>query len=200
MDNRSSDTRSPLATDAYSSPPCYAHEFAPGDDRMPPMTVEEVLSLLNTLLEAERAGARVIAAFLDDYGRDTPAWRQLAAVQRDEARNCAILIDLIRRLNGVPTAVTGSFLVKALAVSGRTARLRFLNRGQEWVARKIHEALPRLEQDFVLGALFAMQESHLLNIELCDALAEMVEAQPRPRTDSGLRKAAQSAFHLMGED
>jgi nitronate monooxygenase len=189
-----------MDTDAYSSPPCYVHEFAPGHDRKPPMAAEEIVGLLNTLLEAERAGAKVLAAFLDDYRRNTRAWRQLAAVQRDEARNSAILIDLIRRLNGTPSAASGSFLEKALAVNGRIARLRFLNRGQQWVARRINEALPRLEQDFVHGALFAMQESHLLNIELCDALVEVLEEKADREMGSRLKKAAQAAFHLMGED
>lgn len=136
------------------------------------MPAEEIVGLLNELLEAERAGAKVLAAFLEDYERDTPAWRQLAAVQRDEAKNCAILIDLVRRLDGTPSEATGAFLGKALAVDGKLARLQFLNRGQKWVARRINEALPHLEPDFVRGALFAMQESHLLNIELCDALVE----------------------------
>ena len=166
-----------MATDGYSSPPCYAHEIAPdhfGESRA--MPTAELVELLNVLLEAERAGAKVLAAFLGDYERDTPAWRQLAAVQRDEAKNCAILIDLIRRINGTPSAATGDFLGKALATEGKVARLQFLNRGQRWVARKINEALPRLEQDFVCGALFAMQESHLLNIEACDALAETLDA------------------------
>ena len=165
-----------MATD-YSSPVCYAHEIAPDYFGAPPMMpTEELVGLLNALLEAERAGAKVVAAFLNEYERDTPAWRQLAAVQRDEANNCAILIDLIRRVNGTPSAVTGSFLGKALAVEGKAARLQFLNRGQEWVARKINESLPYLEPDFVRGALFAMQESHLLNIEACDALMETLEA------------------------
>jgi hypothetical protein len=189
-----------MDTNAYSSPPCYAHELASDHDRKPPMAVEEIVNLLNMLLEAERAGAKVLAAFLNDYERDTRAWRQLAAVQRDEARNCAVLIDLIRRLKGKPSAATGAFLDKALAVSGRIARLRFLNLGQQWVARKIHEALPRVDQDFALGALFAMQESHLLNIELCDALVEVLEEKADREMESRLKKAAQSAFHLMGED
>lgn len=136
------------------------------------MPAEELIGLLNVLLEAERAGAKVLAAFLNDYERGTPAWRQLAAVQRDEARNCAILMDLIRRVGGAPSTVTGDFLGKALAVKGRAARLQFLNRGQQWVARKINDALPRLEQDFVREALIAMHESHLLNIEACEALLE----------------------------
>ena len=166
-----------MATDHYSSPPCYAHELAPAYfGESPMMQAEELVELLNALLEAERAGAKVIAAFMNEYERDTPAWRQLAAVQRDEANNCAILIDLIRRVNATPSAATGSFLGKALAVEGKAARLQFLNRGQEWVARKINEALPYLKQDFVRSTLFAMQESHLLNIEACDALMETLEA------------------------
>jgi uncharacterized protein DUF6306 len=140
------------------------------------MTTVELVGLLNMLLEAERAGARVLASFLDDYERDSPAWSQLLAVQRDEARNCATLLGLIRCVNGTPSAATGAFLEKALAVEGRSARLQFLNRGQQWVARKINEALPYVEQGYARGALFAMQESHLLNIEACDALAETLEA------------------------
>src|SRR5262249_8243313 len=110
-----------MATDptSYSSPACYAHEIAPdyfGEE--PAMSDQEAVGLLNVLLEAERAGARVLAAFLDEYERDTPAWRQLAVVQRDEAQNCAVLLDLIRRLNGTPSAATGDFVGKALAVEG----------------------------------------------------------------------------------
>jgi uncharacterized protein DUF6306 len=163
--------------DGYSSPPCYAHEIAPdyfGESRA--MPAEELIRLLNVLLGAERAGAKVLAAFLNDYQRDTPAWRQLAAVQRDEAKNCVILMDLIRRVNGTPSTLTGDFLGKALALKGKVARLKMLNRGQQWVARKISEALPYLEPDFVRGALVEMHESHLLNIEACDALVETLEA------------------------
>jgi 5-formyltetrahydrofolate cyclo-ligase len=161
----------------YASPACSAHEIAPGYfGTVPPMSAEEIIGLLNVLLEAERAGAKVLAAFLDDYERDTPAWRQLAAVQRDEAKNCAILIDLMRRLGGAPSAATGDFLEKALAVQGRAARLQFLNRGQGWVARKIAEALPNVKEDFVRSALAAMHESHLLNIEACEALGETLHA------------------------
>ena len=165
------------AGDGYSSPACYAHEIAPDyfgePDSMPD---EEVVALLNSLLEAERAGAKVLAAFLDEYERETPAWRQLASVQRDEARNCSILMELIARLHGLPSGATGEFLGKALAVSGKAARLEFLNRGQAWVARKIAEALPRLRRDDIRNALAAMRESHLFNIEACDALAETLRA------------------------
>ncbi len=164
------------AAGGYSSPACYAHEIAPDYFGEPAtMPREELTVLLNTLLEAERAGARALAAFLDDYERDTPAWKQLAAVQRDEAKNCAILIELVRRTQGAPSEATGDFLGKALAAEGKVARLEFLNRGQQWVARRIAEALPRVEPAPVRDALAAMHESHLLNIEACDALIEVLQ-------------------------
>src|SRR5258706_15662015 len=101
MDRRHRVMRNSMATDRYSSPACSAHEIAPDYfGESPAMPVDELVALLNVLLEAERAGARVLAEFLNDYERDTPAWRQLAAGKGDEAKNCAILIDLIPRLNG----------------------------------------------------------------------------------------------------
>ena len=161
----------------YSSPACYAHEVAPDYfGEQPALSAEEILGLLNTLLEAERAGAKVLAAFLDDYERDTPAWRQVSAVQRDEAKNCAILIELIRGAGGTPSTGTGDFLGKALKVEGRIARLQFLNRGQAWVARKISEALPNITDVSVRRALADMYDSHLLNIEACEPLIETLEA------------------------
>ena len=66
-----------MAIDRYSSPPCYAHEIAPDDARGPPtMKTEELVGLLNVLLEAERAGAKVLATFPNDHERDPPALRR----------------------------------------------------------------------------------------------------------------------------
>jgi hypothetical protein len=131
---------------------------------------EELAELLNTLLEAERAGAKVLAAFLDEYPRESAAWNQLQRVQRDEAKNCSILIDSIRSLGNTPSSSVGEFFNKALAVQGRAARLKFLNRGQGWVARKIAEALPRIPQGPIHEMLLEMYSSHIANIEACDAL------------------------------
>jgi 5,10-methenyltetrahydrofolate synthetase len=165
------------AAAGYSSPACYAHEVAPGYfGEHSAMSKKELIALLNTLLEAERAGAKVLAAFLDDYERDTPAWRQMSAVQRDEAKNCAILLELIRRAHGTPSTATGDFLEKALKIDGRIARLHFLNRGQGWVARKISEALPNIDDVSMRRALADMYDSHLLNIEACEALIETLQA------------------------
>jgi len=134
------------------------------------MTTPELLVLLNALLEAERAGAKVLSEFLADYPEGSEAWRTLRRVQRDEAENCAILMRLIRGLGAEPSKATGDFVAKALAVEGNTERLTFLNRGQGWVARKIREALPALREDEVRTALVEMQDSHVANIATCDTL------------------------------
>lgn len=131
---------------------------------------EELLTLLNTLLEAERAGAKVIHAYLEDFESDPQAWALLRSVQRDEAENCAVLADLIRHLGGTPSAATGAFLEKALAVKDSRKRLEFLNRGQEWVARRIGAALPKIADPRVKSALQAMYDSHLANIDRCASL------------------------------
>ena len=137
---------------------------------MTPLPTADLLALLNTLLEAERAGAKVLSEFLADYAEGSEAWQTLRRVQRDEAQNCAILMRLIRSLGAEPSKATGDFVAKALAVEGNAARLAFLNRGQGWVARKIREALPGIDAGELRSALVEMQDSHVANIATCDAL------------------------------
>ena len=133
-----------------------------------PMTHEEYGRLLNVLLECERAGAKLLAAYLSELppGSDTAGW--LSVVQRDEARNCSILIHLLLEAGVTPTTAVGAFYDRGLQIPGWRERLRFLNRGQQWVADHIAEALPRLEKFVGRKALAAMHESHLVNIRLCE--------------------------------
>lgn len=131
---------------------------------------EDVGELLNVLLEAERAGAKVLAAYASEMSLPAEAHAVLLQVQRDESGNCATLLRLLRAL-GIPCSRnTGGFLGKALAVRGVRARLEFLNRGQAWVARKIEDAIPRLTQPDVRAALAAMLDSHVANIGKCEKL------------------------------
>lgn len=134
------------------------------------MSPSELGALLNTLLESERAGAKALAAFLHMPGLPAPARATLLSVQRDEAINCAVLMDLLSTLGQEKSGATGPFLEKALAVSGLGARIEFLNRGQAWVERRIEEALPRIEDPHVREELEAMRASHAENIAACAAL------------------------------
>lgn len=134
------------------------------------LPTNELLALLDTLLEAERAGAKVLRVFLADHPEGSEARLTLHKVQIDEAHNCAILARLVRSLGAEPSKATGSFAEKALALQGSEERLAFLNRGQAWVARKIREALPRLPPGEIAAALAEMERSHEVNIAACEAL------------------------------
>lgn len=136
------------------------------------MTTTDLVALLDTLLEAERAGAKVLNEFLADYPEGSNARRTLRDVQGDESENCAILMRLIRGLGAEPSKATGDFVAKALAVEGNAQRLAFLNRGQGWIARKIREALPAIPEGEVRAALVEMHDSHIANIATCDALVQ----------------------------
>lgn len=134
------------------------------------MSRTELVSLLNTLLEAERAGAKVAAAYMSGYEAGTRLWLRLNVVQRDESVNCATLMTLIRGLGATPSRATGGFLQKALAVQGLDARLDFLNRGQNWVVQIIRSALPRIDDPIVKSSLKRMLISHVVNIDRCSRL------------------------------
>lgn len=144
---------------------------------MAEIVTQDLVALLNILLEAERAGAKVLAAFLDEYPRESGPWQQLHAVQHDEAHNCALLMQALRSCGVQPSRATGDFLGKALAVQGRAERLAFLNRGQGWVARKIAGQLPQIAPGPVRQMLSEMHDSHLVNIAACnDLVASLTDA------------------------
>jgi hypothetical protein len=136
------------------------------------MSHEEYADLFNLLLECERAGARLIAAYMQELPPRAGALELLRSVQRDEARNCAVLIHHLLEAGAAPSPKTGEFYQKGLAIRGWSERLEFLNRGQAWVARRIGEALPRLEPSPARAALQEMVDSHLANIARCDGLQE----------------------------
>ena len=138
-------------------------------DWTPTMDAAEYGVLLNRLLEAERAGAKLLAAYCNELPADSPKWYAMRAVQLDEARNCAVLIHLLLEAEVAPTPAVGDFYGRGLAIQGWRERLQFLNRGQAWVAKRIAAALPRVPQGAQL-VLREMYESHLANIDACEAL------------------------------
>lgn len=132
------------------------------------MTLEEYGRLLNLLLECERAGARLLAAYCDELPAGSDLHGRLSLVQRDEARNCSVLIHLLLDAGLQPSTEVGSFYLKGLQIQGWRKRLEFLNRGQQWVADRIAAELPHLEKHIGRRALQSMHESHLANILICE--------------------------------
>ncbi len=133
------------------------------------MAAEEYGAFLNLLLKAERAGARLLAAYLDELPLESSRWKSIRRVQLDEARNCAVLIHLLLEVEVTPTPAVGEFYGRGLAIRGWRERMEFLNRGQAWVAGRIADALPRVPASH-RAFLQSMRDSHVVNIENCEAL------------------------------
>ena len=136
------------------------------------MSRDDYARLLNLLLAHERAGAQLAAAYGEELpaGSERRAW--LGVIQRDEARNCAILIGLLRSQGLEPGAAVSDFYRQGLQVRGWAERLAFLNRAQASVAGRIAGALPQLAR-FAEGrrSLGGMLGSHLLNMHVCEQIA-----------------------------
>ena len=135
----------------------------------PCMAPDEYGALLNQLLEAERAGAKLLSAYLDELQPGSSMWESIRAVQLDEARNCAVLIHLLLEAEVTPTPAVGDFYGRGLAIRGWRERLEFLNRGQGWVAKRLAAALPRVPKS-AQKLLQRMHDSHVANIDQCEAL------------------------------
>ena len=124
---------------------------------------EELTAYLNELLEAERAGARVTLESARDA--QTPDLKDLLrSIQRDEARWCAMLAGHLKLLGEKPTAQTGAFYGKAMAVTDLRERIAFLNRGQGWVVRKVARHVATPAGGTGCADLAEMLRSHEINI------------------------------------
>jgi nitronate monooxygenase len=129
----------------------------------------ELVAALEELLLAERAGARVAAQTAIEVGEGA-AGSLLRVVQRDEARWCAMLLASLQRLGASPSTEVGAFHGKAMAIAETDARLAFLNRGQDWVVRRLDGLIPRVEDGRLRDDLTTMRDAHVENIRLTAAL------------------------------
>jgi nitronate monooxygenase len=127
----------------------------------------EIAAFLNLLLEAERAGAAVARRSAASAGT-LSLGPLLKDVHRDELRWCRMLTRNLRSLGELPSKTVGSFYGKAMAIDALSERMKFLNRGQGWVVRKLSEMLPRIRDPKLHADLVEMLRAHELNIELVD--------------------------------
>jgi nitronate monooxygenase len=157
-----------------ASPACCAHEM---DDRyMGFAGCDTLLPALNELLEAERAGARVM---LRTASEAPEALKSLVmAIHRDKVRWCGVLTRAVHRLEGVPSRKTGALHEQAMTIADIPERLAFLNRGQGWVARKLKMLLPTIRDETIHADLAVMLASHESDISLVTA-----ELPVRPYAD-----------------
>lgn len=131
---------------------------------------EALAGELNTLLEAERAGARVGAALAAQARTMSASWQDLAKViHDDEVRWARLLFEAVKALGAAPSDKVGDFYDRAMAIEGFEARLAFVNRGQGWVVRKLREILPGVADSELRATLQAMLDAHVVNIDAANA-------------------------------
>lgn len=126
------------AFNPYSLTPCYAHEFA-SENRI--LSRDELLALLNRLVEESREGVRAVRNFAGES--DDPDINRLFRIMAiDRARFRDLLINHIKRLNGVPPRVMGCYYERANAITNLQDRCAFLYHRWRRIAGMLREALP----------------------------------------------------------
>ena len=136
------------------------------------MNDAELDGFLNRMLEAERAGARALVVFLDDWPRNGAEWKTLRRIHEDEAHNCALIGEQLKRRGRDYSHATGEFYAKAIAVQGPRERMAFLVKGLRWAIREFEQALPGISDDDVRKLFAGMGERHRRSAAVCDSLSK----------------------------
>ena len=123
------------------------------------------------MLEAERAGAKALVVFLEDWPRHGAEWSMLRKVHDDEAHNCSLIGEQLKRLGQDYSHATGAFYDKAVAVKGSPERIAFLVRGLKWAVRELEQALPRLQDSQLKTLLEGMKVRHLKSVDVLVSVA-----------------------------
>jgi uncharacterized protein DUF6306 len=133
-------------------------------------TAAELESFLNRMLDAERAGARALVVFMEDWPRNGPEWKVLRKIHEDEAHNCALVGEQLKKRGKNYSHATGEFYGKAIAVKGAPQRIAFLVKGLKWAVREFDAALPRIADAEVKSLFEGMRARHLRSAAACESL------------------------------
>jgi hypothetical protein len=124
----------------------------------------ELAALLNRLLEAERAGHKLLEVMAQETSE--PQMKALFANFTDiEVSDTAVLEGLIRLHGGVPSTKVGDFADKVLSLPNLHDQMTLLSRGQAWVARKVEQALALNPPVDIAAFLKEMANRHRHNME-----------------------------------
>jgi hypothetical protein len=136
------------------------------------MTREEYAQLLNGLLECERAGAMLLAAYCDALPSHSVRRAWLSGIQREKARNCSALGRLLLDEGFTPSPAVSELYRRGLQIPDWQQRLAFVTDGQRELAERIAAALPAVvafpEGRRSLGGMLAI---HLENVLVCEEMA-----------------------------
>lgn len=118
--------------------------------------------LLQTLLSAERAGARVASASMRE-SRDPTLRPVLEQILAGEGESCRRLLACMQHLGLEPNRQTGEFYTRAMAIDDLHERMAFIDRGQRWVIRRLRETLPDCTDPTVREELETVLRIHEAN-------------------------------------
>jgi nitronate monooxygenase len=136
------------------------------------LTDAELDTFLNRMLEAERAGAKALVVFMDDFPRHSSQWTTLRKIHEDEAHNCALIGEQLKRRGRGYSHATGEFYAKAIAVRGSHERIKFLARGLRWAIREFEQALPRIDDAEIRKLFEGMRDRHRRSVERCQSIIQ----------------------------
>jgi len=132
----------------------------------------ELVDFLNRMLEAERAGARALVVFMDDWPRNGAEWKTLRRIHEDEAHNCALIGGELKRRGRDYSHATGDFFQKATSIQDKKERIAFLIKGLKWAIRKFERASPKIEDAAVRKLFDGMRERHVRSAAACESVAQ----------------------------
>lgn len=119
----------------------------------------DLIDWLQTLMRAERAGARVMLDSLRQT--DEPlVRRRLEHLHQGETESCRRLRTCLERLGATPDSGIGDFHASAMLIDDLELRFDFIGRGQRWVARQIVRRLPEIDEPWLREELEAVLRLH----------------------------------------
>ena len=121
------------------------------------------------MLEAERAGAKALVVFMEDFSRNSSEWKVLRKIHEEEAHNCALIGKLLERAGVLHSHATGEFYGKAVAAKGPKARIELLVKGLKWAVRQFDSSMKNLDEEGK-AAFVRMRDSHLRSIAACESV------------------------------
>jgi nitronate monooxygenase len=137
---------------------------------MPAFTDAELDDFLNRMLEAERAGAKALVVFMDDWPRNGTEWKALRKIHEDEAHNCGLIGEQLKKRAKDYSHATGEFYAKAVAVKGPRERIAFLVKGLRWAIREFEQALPRIQDTAIRDLFQGMRDRHQRSCAACESV------------------------------
>ncbi len=139
------------------------------------MTSISIEERIVTLLEAERAGVAAARALLS-AATDSAESDLMAVVLDGERESCRVLGRTLLQMGTKGSTNVGDFAQKVMALDDPEERLMLLIKGQEWVVRKIGEALETQPSQEIAMPLAEIRHVHEVNIGKCREYMEIGES------------------------